>query len=316
MVVLEAGFIILGLLGLWFGSDIVVDNARDIAKSLGVSELIVGLTITSIGTSLPEISTNLAAGFSTAAGKDASGLAVGNIIGSELSQITIILGIAGFMATLTTTKRSLKRDGIMMFMAILLMYLACIDTYVSRGEGMFLVLIYLTYIALLLAQERVWGKFKTSREPKKKMLWRVVLILVGILVVIVSANAIVDNGVLLAEKLSITESLIGLFIGFGTSIPELSVAVKAVSKKAGSLSLGNLMGSNITDPLFSFGLGASIAGVTVSETVLAFDFVYWAMATLIALLLLFNHLNLNRKESSILIVLYVFFMYFRIMFFP
>jgi len=304
MVLVEAGIIILGLLGLWFGSDIVVDNARDIAKRLGVSELIVGLTITSIGTSLPEISTNLAAGFSTAAGRDASGLAVGNIIGSELSQITLILGIAGFMATLTTTKRSLKRDGIMMFMALLVMYMVCSDTYVSRGEGIFLVLIYLTYIALLLIQERVWGKFRASKELKRNILWKLVLILVGVLVVIYSADAIVD-----------TESLIGLFIGLGTSIPELSVSVKALSKKAGSLSLGNLMGSNITDPLFSFGLGACVAGVTVSESVLAFDFVYWAMATLVALLLLFNHLNLNRKESSILILLYLFFMYCRIMFF-
>ncbi len=315
MVLVEAAFIILGLLGLWFGSDIVVDNARDIAKNLGVSELIVGLTITSIGTSLPEISTNLAAGFSTAAGRDASGLAVGNIIGSELSQITIILGIAGFMATLTTTKRSLRRDGIMMFIALLLMYLACIDTRVSREEGMILVLVYLTYIGLLLIQERVWGKFRASREPKKNIIWKTVLILFGVLIVVCSANAIVDNGVLLVEEVDITESLIGLFIGFGTSIPELSVTVKAVSKKAGSLSLGNLMGSNITDPLFSFGLGASIGGVNVSDSVLAFDFVYWAMATLVALLLLFNHLNLNRKESSILIILYVFFMYCRIMFF-
>lgn len=315
MVLVEAGIIILGLLGLWFGSDIVVDNARDIAKRLGVSELIVGLTITSIGTSLPEISTNLAAGFSTAAGRDASGLAVGNIIGSELSQITLILGIAGFMATLTTTKRSLKRDGIMMFMALLVMYMVCSDTYVSRGEGIFLVLIYLTYIALLLIQERVWGKFRASKELKRNILWKLVLILVGVLVVIYSADAIVDNGVVLAEKVDITESLIGLFIGLGTSIPELSVSVKALSKKAGSLSLGNLMGSNITDPLFSFGLGACVAGVTVSESVLAFDFVYWAMATLVALLLLFNHLNLNRKESSILILLYLFFMYCRIMFF-
>ncbi|GAF83076.1 unnamed protein product, partial [marine sediment metagenome] len=89
---IEAGFIVLGLMGLLWGSDYAVNAAREIARKLRISELIVGLTIVSIGTSLPEISTNLLAGFSTLSGVDASGIAVGNIIGSELSQITILLG--------------------------------------------------------------------------------------------------------------------------------------------------------------------------------------------------------------------------------
>ncbi|OYT27884.1 MAG: hypothetical protein B6U97_00295 [Candidatus Altiarchaeales archaeon ex4484_96] len=316
MVFVESGYITLGLLGLWFGSDIVVDNARTIAKSLGVSELLIGLSITSIGTSLPEISTNISAGFSTAAGVDASGIAVGNIIGSELSQITIILGIAGFMATLSTTRRSLRRDGFMMLSALLLMYLVCFDGFVSRGEGAFLVIIYLTYLAFLFFDEGIVSKLSSHEGLGRNFLYKIILLFVGVVIIIYSADVIVEKGVLLADKLSITESLIGLFIGFGTSIPELSVTVKAVTKKANSLSLGNLMGSNITDPLLSFGLGAVVGGFTVSQSVLAYDFVYWGVATVIALLLLFNHLNLNRKESSVLIVLYLFFMYSRIVFFP
>lgn len=312
----EIALIIVGLLGLWFGSDVVVEAARNIARRIGISELIIGLTITSIGTSLPEISTNLAAGFSTASGTDASGIAVGNIIGSELSQITIILGIVGFIATLTTTKKSLRRDGIMMLMAFLIMYLVCSDGHVNPDEGKILVLIYITYLGLLCIQEKVVGKFRGSREPKRKTLWDAAKILVGAGIVIYAANILVYNGVILAEEMNISESLIGLFVGLGTSLPELSVSIKALMKHAGSLSLGNLMGSNITDPLLSFGLGASVGGVNVSQTVLEFDFIYWGMATLIALLLLFNHLNLNRKESSILILLYVFFLYYRITFFP
>ncbi len=312
----EIALITVGLAGLWIGSDVVVEAAKNIARRVGISELIIGLTITSIGTSLPEISTNLAAGFSTAAGKDASGIAVGNIIGSELSQITIILGIVGFIATLTTTQKSLRRDGIMMIMAMLLMYMACVDGYVSQDEGVVLVMIYITYLGLLCIQEKVVGKIKQSKESKKNMLWEAAKILVGAGIVIYAADIIIYNGIQLAEEMNISESLIGLFVGLGTSLPELSVSIKAVMRHAGNLSLGNLMGSNITDPLLSFGLGASVGGVWVSQTVLEFDFVYWGMATLIALLLLFNHLNLNRKESSILILLYIFFMYFRITFFP
>lgn len=308
--------LLIGVIGLWFGSEIVVESAKRIAKRVGISRLIIGLTITSVGTSLPEISTNLAAGFSTAAGIDASGIAIGNIIGSNLSQITLLLGIAGFIATLTTTKRSLRRDGFMMFLAIFLMFMTCSDGYVTQLEGIVLAFSYMLYLGFLIRQEGVVAKFRKSHIPKKDIFLEVCRILVGIIILVVSARFIIGNGVLLADEIGISESLIGIFVGLGTGIPELSVSVRAITRGAGTLSIGNLMGSNITDPLLSFGLGASVAGVEVGKDVLEFDFVYWGFATLIALLLLFNHLNLNRKESSILVLLYIFFIYCRILFFP
>ncbi|RLI88486.1 MAG: hypothetical protein DRO76_00045 [Candidatus Altiarchaeales archaeon] len=314
----EIFFITLGLLGLWFGSDFAVEAARRIAVKLKVSDLIIGLTITSIGTSLPEISTNILAGFSTLAEKDASGIAVGNIIGSDLAQITLLLGIVGFLATLTIPMRSLKRDGFMLFIALILMYITAIDGHVSRGEGVILVLAYIIYLIYLLNQERVLENKKTKSKSEKrdyKIGIDLIKTIVGLTVVVVSAYLIVENGVSMALQIGITESVIGIFVGLGTSIPELTVSLRAIKERAGELSLGNLIGSNITDPLLSFGLGASVAGVTISQSVLQFDFVYWMAATTIALFLIYNHMNLNRKESSVLIILYLLFIYLKLTFF-
>jgi len=311
---LELVLIILGLVGLWFGSDYAVEAARRIALKLGISELIIGLTITSIGTSLPEIFTNIMAGFQTRAGLDASGIAVGNIIGSNLAQITLLLGIVGFISVLSIPARSLRRDGIMLFFAILLMFVTVSDGYVTQFEGAFLVASYLIYLAFLLNQERITGK-NEGVGRNYHIITDVFKTLIGLVAVIVSANLVVENGVSMAKEIGIDDAIIGLLVGLGTSIPELTVSLRAISKRAGHLSLGNLIGSNITDPLFSFGVGAMIAGVTVSSTVIRFDFPFWMASTAIALLLLYNHMDLNRKESSILIILYALFMYVRLTFF-
>ncbi|MFH1404401.1 MAG: calcium/sodium antiporter [Candidatus Altiarchaeota archaeon] len=312
----ELILILLGLVGLSLGSDLAVEAAREIARKLRVSELTIGLTITSIGTSLPEIFTNIMSGLSTRAGVDASGIAVGNIIGSELAQITLLLGITGFIATLTMPMKALRRDGFMLVIALLLMYATAIDGHVTRGEGLILVATYIAYLVYIFTQE------KKSSDAEDKMHRReynitldTIKVFVGLIIVIYCADVIVGNGVSLATKWGITESIIGLFVGLGTSMPELSVSIRAVLKKSGELSLGNLIGSNITDPLFSFGIGAVIAGFNVSQTVLKFDFVFWLAATLVALLLLYNHLDLNRKESTVLMIFYILFMYIRLTFF-
>jgi cation:H+ antiporter len=306
MVFYEAVFVFLGVLGLWFGSDLTVSAAKNI----------VGLTIASIGTSLPEIFTNVMAGFSILQGVDASGIAVGNIIGSDLGQITLMLGIVGMFATLHITRRSLRRDGTMMLVALALMFLASVDGYVSRFEGVTLVSVYVIYLGVLLRQEKLLEKVRSHKKGRGNIPLEALKCFTGIAIVIYAADLVVGNGVSVAVEMGVSNSLIGIFVGLGTSIPELSVSVKAIMRNAGYLSLGNLIGSNITDPLLSFGLGASIAGVNVSKDVIQFDFIYWLVSTLIVLLLLFNHMNLNRKESSVLILLYLLFIYLRIVFFP
>lgn len=301
-------FLILGLFGLWIGGDIIISPAQRIARRFKVSEAVIGLTIVSIGTSVPEISNNLTSGFSNLAGMEASGIAVGNIVGSCLAQITIIIGIVGFFATMYITERSLKRDGLMMMAALMAMTLAASDLVITRLEGFILVATYLTYLIFLLRGEKIFIKTKRKMDHKEN-LKDVLIILGGVLIVIISANLVVKNGVQIARILGVREVLIGVFVCLGTALPELSISLKAAFEKAGALSIGNLIGSNITDPLLSLGAGASVAGFSLVNQTLIFDIPFWILCTGIALLLLYNHTNLNRAESSILIILYGFFMY-------
>jgi len=299
-------FLIIGLIGLWFGSDIIVGAAQRIARKIGISELIIGLTITSIGTSLPEITNSIRSALNNLRGIESSGIIVGNIIGGNLVQITLLLGIVAIVAVLHTTKVSLMRDGSMVIIAASIMYLFSLDGVVSRLEGIILVSIYIAYLFYLLRVEKVVEKVKYRKEnPVFDML----VVSVGLVIIIYGAKLVVENGVIIAQQFNLVESFIGIFIGIGTSLPELSVSIKAVMKHSHRLGLGNLLGSNITDPLFSFGIGAAISGFTIEKVALLFYFPFWIVATLIALLMLFNHMNLNKKEGTVLILLYALFIY-------
>ncbi|MBD3260019.1 hypothetical protein GF371_05340 [Candidatus Woesearchaeota archaeon] len=310
---IELLLVIGGLIGLVVASSFTVKAAQAIARSLAISELIIGLTITSIGTSIPEITTNIFAAVDKLKGLEhASGIAVGNILGSNLSQITIILGICGLIATrLYISKRSLFRDGLMMFVAACILFLASIDGNISRIEGGILITIYLAYLFFISQQEKVVKKEKPSVSKLRIFLY-LLMLTVSIAGVLFFGNIMVKHGIFLAKSIQINTYIIGLFVGLGTSLPELSISIAAVIKKSGSLSIGNLIGSNITDPLLSIGIGASIGGFVVAKSVLQFDFIFWIAATAIALLLLFNHQNLNRKEASILILLYAVFIYIKL----
>lgn len=302
--------IILGLFGLWLGSDIVVSGGQTLARRMKISEVVIGLTVVSIGTSIPEISTNLASGYNKLMGIDASGIAIGNIIGSCLSQITLVIGVVGLFATMYLQKKSLIRDGFMMVFALFAMLLASADLVITQLEGFILASIYIIYIVYLVDKEKIFVKSKKIEE-KKSIIVDVVKVLVGALIVVISADMVVKNGVGIANTIGIREALIGIMVGLGTSLPELTVSLKGVIKGSGGISIGNLIGSNITDPLLSLGLGSVLAGFTVSSSTLFLEFPFWIVGTSIALLLLHNHTNLNRNESFVLIIFYIMFIYFQ-----
>src|SRR3990167_4911913 len=163
----ELLFLIFGLIGLWFGSGIAIDFGRKIAEALKVSTLIIGLTVTSIGTSLGEIVTNIVAGFHRLRGIETSGLALGTVIGSNISLITFVLGFCGFFTIyyLERKKSSMKRDWGMLFFAIALMFLfSFTDRKINALEAAIMILTYGIYIFLLLKQEKVFKKVADTRN--------------------------------------------------------------------------------------------------------------------------------------------------------
>lgn len=307
---LSALTVIVGLGVLLYASDIAVNRARKVAFKLGVSELLIGLTVISIGTSLPEIFLNLTAGFVRLQGLESSGIAIGNVIGSCLSQITIILGLVGLVTTLSVSKRSLKRDGIMLLAAIMLMYVSALDGEISRLDGAILVFIYALYLFGLSHEEKLNGD--TRAKEGESHIPDVIVLTAALLAVVLSSTVVVREGLNLAAMIGVSPFIIGLLAGVGTSLPELSISLGAVSKGAKSLSFGNLIGSNITDPLLSIGLGAGVAGFLVDIDSIGFDFGFWVFSTLLALLFLWSGRRLDKMEGSFLIILFLGYVYLKI----
>jgi len=306
----------LGVLGLWSGSSIAVEYGKKIADSLGVSTLIVGLTVTSIGTSLGEITTNIVAGYHRLQGIETSGIAIGTVIGSNLSLITFVLGFCGLFTVyyLERKKSSMRRDWYMLFLAIVLMFLFALDDRkIDAVEGAALIMVYLGYIFLLFKQEKVFSKVADGTNGNHKLIlfFDLALVFFGVIGVIYSANLVIDNGVFIANVFSINEELIGLLVGFGTSLPELTISLQSIFKGLHGLSIGNLIGGGITDPLLSLGSGAVIAPVFFTDMELSFDMPFLFVSTLVAWLFFMRGGRLDRAEASILIGMYVAFVYLK-----
>ena len=319
----ELLLVLIGLGGLIFFSSLIVRKAKIIARALRVSELVIGLTVVSIGTSLPEIATNISAAIAIRRGLESSGIAVGNIIGSEVCQITLVLGIIGMIAALQAARKELIRDGIAMVGAIAALWIVSLNG-ISRVEGMLLVLLYVGYLMFLFFDVKKSGsepsleteKDPSSREHEKDRgmhLWKNLFwIIAGSVLLFFSSKLVVENGISVSKAMHVSEYIIGLFVGLSTSLPELSVAVIAVKKKSPDISLGNLLGSNITDPLFSLGIGASISSLAVDSKVLQFDIPFLFIVTLIALFILASKNKLTRCRAAILILFYFGFMMIKI----
>ena len=325
-------FLFLGLIGLWFGADLAVEGTKRLAKVMNISQTFVGLTVISIGTSLPEIFTNLIAGLQVARGIPASGIAIGTNLGSEITQITFILGLTAILGTIIVKKKILKRDGFMILLsAILVFIVGFTDFTINWEEGLFLILIYFFYLWHLTREEKLLKKIKKgiaykgslSVEQNSKAatqnLVNTLKVVLGLVVLWLASRLVVDNALQLAEVWGVAQSFVGvMIIGVGTGLPELSTAITGVFKKAKGISIGTLIGSNITDPLFSLGIGALAAGtvgLTFEKNLLWFDVPFWFTVSAIALFMASRHKLLHRKHGIVLVSLYLLFVFIKIKFF-
>lgn len=288
----------------------IVFSSKRLAHLFRIPSFIIGMTIVSIGTSLPEIFTNLAAGIKQMHGvKEASGIAIGTIIGNCLYQITFIVGICVLFGTLYTDKKTI-RDGWIMVLSIIPMLIFSLNGFISRIEGVLLVVIYLVYIIWMVRSERVVGKIRSFEKHShhKGAAWTYsIMMLVGLLFIWFASNVVVENGINISRDWHLSPTVMGILVGIGTSLPELTTSLKALLSGEPGISLGNLIGSNITDPLLSLGLGASIAGFDVEPSVLIFDIPYWFIAASLIVILAWRAKEFNRRHAIPLILVYLIF---------
>jgi len=307
---LEWIILIFGLLGLIIGSGIVIEGAQRIARALNINELIIGLTVISIGTSLPEIATTMAAAFERLRGIETSGIVIGNIIGSNISNITLILGLIGFFAILKIGKKNLRRDGTMLIAAMIIFAIAAVNGFISKEEGAFLIILNIFYLLYLSKTERIVEKVQNYQN--KNPLIDFIMILMGIAIVIYTSDIVVSQGVLIARTYGMRELTIGLIIGVGTSLPELTVSLIALLKGHNELSIGNLIGSNINNSLFVLGMGATISEFVVDASAIIWEIPIMIAVTLLALLFLYRKHDITKVEGVFLILCYITYMIFRL----
>ncbi|WP_291787383.1 calcium/sodium antiporter [Cecembia sp.] len=302
------GLLILGLLILLAGGKYLVDGASALAARFGLSAGLIGLTVVAFGTSAPELLVSI-----NAALKGNSDIAIGNVIGSNISNITLVLGISAILYPISIYRSVLKLDYLATLVSSLLFYLLALNGVISRLEGGIL-------FALMLALNFYFFKKLSGKETedseeqqilKKQPLWKAVgLLVIGVGGLYYGSDLFVDNAVEISEIFGVSERVIGVtVIAVGTSLPELVTSVIAAIKKETDIAIGNILGSNIMNILSIIGITAMINPIAVSEAFLNQDFLWMLGFTVLLFPILRTKLRISRWEGLILFLFYCVYIY-------
>jgi cation:H+ antiporter len=294
-----AGFLV-GLVVLLVGADRTIRAAAELARYYGLSPFFIGVTVISVGTSIPEMTTSV---YGSLYG--AGDLVVGNIVGSETAQITLAIGIVALIAPILSSRRNLLIYGGAMLLAMIIMVLTLEDG-ITRSEGVLMILAYAIFVHDLYSNEggeEITAEIVDRREsPRQALPW----ILVGLALVVGGGYLMVTSGIALAEALGVPAYLIGLLTGLGTTAPEIAVAGLAARRGRSGISIGSLLGSNITDPVFSLGIGALVADITVTDpAAVRVSIGYMVLVTGVVIGLLYWQRGLDRRGAIVCLALYV-----------
>ena len=253
--------LILGFVMLIKGADWFVDGAAGIAARFGIPQLVIGLTIVAMGTSAPEAAVSI-----TAAKLGNAGITIGNILGSNILNVLLILGITAVITTVAVQKSTVKIE--MPFMHVITIVLAVLGLTggeIVLWEGIVLWALFLVYLGYLFRMAK--NGSAEEEEVEMQPLWKQILMLViGIVCIVSGSDLTVDNATILAEALGMDDRLIGLtIVAFGTSLPELVTSVAAAKKGNADIAIGNIVGSNIFNILFVVGTTALITPVAFAQ---------------------------------------------------
>lgn len=249
--------LIIGFVLLIKGADWFVDGAAGIAARFGIPQLVIGLTIVAMGTSAPEAAVSI-----TAAKTGNAGITIGNVLGSNIMNILVILGITSVITAVAVQKSTIRYEiPFMLVITAVLMWLGRTGSEIVFWEGIVLWVLFITYLAYLFIMAK---KGQTNEDDEKpRALWlQVIMLLVGVVGIVFGSDLTVDNASKIAAVLGMDDRLIGLtIVAFGTSLPELVTSVTAATKGKADIAIGNIVGSNVFNILFVVGTTALITPV-------------------------------------------------------
>ena len=292
--------LLLGFLFLIKGADAFVDGASALARLLRIPSVIIGLTIVAMGTSAPEASVSITAGLA-----GSNEIALGNVIGSNIFNSLVVVGLCAVIYAFSTDKDILKRDlpvniGVSVLLGVLLL-----DGMLSRMDGVILLVLMGGYIGMMIHQALKDRTVKEENEEPVSLLKSLIFIGAGLAAVIFGGNLVVNNATILAQKLGMSETFIGLtIVAIGTSLPELVTSLVASRKKESGLALGNAIGSNIFNILFILGMSAVLSPIpAAAETMI--DVVLMSGVAVLMLVFAASKKGFSKMEGILCVALYV-----------
>jgi len=326
-------FLVIGLVLLVKGSDYFIRSASSIAKSLGVSDFVIGLTLVAIGTSIPELASSVAASL-----EQSSGLVIGNVVGSNVANIGLIIGLAATLALIKTEREMLVRDGYIMMFAAVLFLLFIYDGKIGLFEAIGFLMLYIAYVFFLVEDKPKYrgmydfkgyiryflrfgylariregvGEMAGKREHAVKrslrmsaMIKDVIIVAVTGVAIVIGAQYLVRESIYIAQILKVPDVIIGVtLIAVGTSLPELTVSVSAARKGYGSIAVGNIIGSNIANIFLVIGLSGSIFPLSVGGLTILISGLFMILLSFLLLFFIRTGWEIKRREGFVFIVLY------------
>lgn len=293
--------LVVGFALLMKGADWFVDGAASIADRLGIPQLVIGLTIVAMGTSLPEAAVSIAA-----AAKGSAEITIGNVVGSNILNVLIILGITALIKAIPVQKSTVRYEiPFTIFVTVMLAGLGLWDHTVGRVDGAILWFFMILYLLYLLRMAKQGKTAQEEEEGKKKALWFLqLMVVIGGVMIVFGSDITVDSATAIAKYFGMSERFIGLtIVAFGTSLPELVTSVTAAIKGKTDIAVGNIVGSNIFNILFVVGTTALITPVTYAAGFLVDSVVAIAAMALLFLCVLKKH-RLERGPGIVMLVGY------------
>ena len=305
MVLIEVLTLLLSLTVLAKSSSVVVENAAKIAKFFGMSQIAIGFILVAVSTSLPELSVSL---LSSTLGEGA--IAAGNVFGSNITDILLVLGIGAFLYGLKIGKTELKDITIILVLTTIILLYIIFNSFVRNQtlgllEGIILLLLFAGYVIYILRKKRIEGK-NTNHITKKEALYAFLFFSASIVIVLISASFVVDSAVKIAKLLNIAESFIGAtIIAVGTSLPELSIDIQAIRRKQYGLALGDAIGSTMTNITLVLGTAAVIHPISIAIPVFCAALLFAIVANVVFFYAAAVNKQLQRFGGALFLLIYL-----------
>jgi cation:H+ antiporter len=302
-----------GLLILLIGGKLLVDGASSIALKLGMTSGLVGLTVVAFGTSAPELLVSISASL-----KGNSDISIGNVVGSNISNIALVLGLSSLFYPILIRKTNIRFEYAVMILVSVIFYILSFDLLISLWEGFFLFACFVSLNTYLLRnlgnlEIKVSVEDKGELDQVKSYSWlaSIGLLIGGIIGLYYGSELLVDNAVLISRRFGVSERVIGVtIVAIGTSLPELITSIIAALSKRTDLALGNILGSNIMNILSIIGITALINPIKVSEAFIQSDYLWMIGISLLLFPLMRRKMRISKVEGAILLLSYFAYLYF------